>query len=312
MQNQNQKNDLSECIQDYLVYIQAVKGFSNNTCLAYKNNLSYFFQAVAGGLPSVELSSVTENDIRTSIGCLHREGKTASSINQYIASVRSFFLYCKKFGFISKNPAASIKSLKIEKKLPAFLTPNELTDICEEPSKNELLWELRDQALFLMLYSSGCRVSEISVLLFKDLSSDYSSVIVHGKGNKYRRVFFSKEAIISFKKYLEDRKVRFNKTSFLPDDPIFVNQKGEALTSGGIRYIVYRYSGSEGTGKQISPHAFRHTFATSMLNNGADIRIVQEMLGHSTISTTQHYTHVTKERIKEIYDQCHPHSGKKD
>ena len=303
---------LSDCIKDFIVYIESVKSYSKNTVTTYAHNLAYLEECVCAG-EDVSIKSVTENDLRFAIGCMTREKKETASINQFISTVRVFFLYCKKFGYIQKNPAATLHTLKSPKKLPSYLTKTEMTQMCMQPEVKEILWEKRDQALFLMLYSSGCRVSELSALRFADLSSDKLSAVVHGKGNKDRRVFFSKESISKFNDYLLSRMEKFGVTSFALNDNLFVNQTGTPLTARGIRYIVARYSsGEEGTGKNISPHAFRHSFATTMLNNGADIRVVQEMLGHSSISTTQHYTHITKESIKRTYNIAHPHSGKKD
>jgi integrase/recombinase XerC len=207
------------------------------------------------------------------------------------------------------NVAFDLKTVKNPKKLPRFMTGAEVDRICKEPEINELLWEKRDKALFEMLYSSGCRASEIASLTLDDMSADFSSAMVTGKGKKDRRVYFEEDARKALKEYLDDRKKRFaDKDS---ERHIFVNQRGGALTTGGIRLILSRYSGSEGTKHHISPHAFRHTFATAMISNGADVRLVQELLGHSSISTTQRYTHISTERMIEMYNQAHPHGGKK-
>ena len=223
--------------------------------------------------------------------------------------------YCKKFGYIDVNPALELKGLKLPKNLPRFMTQTEVDSLCRVPDEASILWEKRDKALFEMLYSSGCRVSEIVGLKIRDLTSDFSSAIVTGKGKKDRRVYFEKDAREALEAYLKDRDERFPQFSLggaFPVQNVFLNNKGGALTDNGVRYILSRYTGPEGTNRHISPHAFRHTFATAMLSNGADIRMVQEMLGHSSISTTQRYTHVTTERLKEVYAQAFPHSGKKD
>ncbi len=312
---ENKKMLLDECIQDFLVYIDSIKSYSQNTVNAYRRNLEYLSESVRE-LRSDEkvcVDSVSEQDLRMAIARLNREKKDPASINQFISSLRSFFLYCKKFGYVQKNVALQVHTLKNSKKLPTYLTKSELSKMCAQPEEHELLWEERDQALFLMLFTSGCRVSELSSLRFSDLSHDKTSAVVRGKGNKDRRVFFSSEAIQKFNDYLESRALRFKLTKFLPSDFLFVNQRGTRLSPRGIRFIITRYStDKDGIGKNLFPHAFRHTFATTMLSNGADIRVVQEMLGHSSISTTQRYTHVTTESIKKAYEQAHPHSGKKD
>ncbi len=157
------------------------------------------------------------------------------------------------------------------------------------------------------MYSSGCRVSEIISLKISDLENGNSSAIVTGKGKKDRRVFFEEDAKKALDDYLNDRKNRFQNQAEGDCPYLFVNQNGTHLTSGGVRYILSRYSGEEGINHHINPHAIRHTFATSMLSNGADVRYIQEMLGHSSISTTQRYTHITTESLIEIYKKAHPH-----
>ncbi len=225
------------------------------------------------------------------------------------------FAYLKKFDYILNNVSFDLKTIRAPKVLPKFLSQAEIDVMCTQPEKKELLWASRDKAIFELLYSSGCRVSELASLEFNDFTSDFSSAIVTGKGKKDRRVYFEDDARKALLLYLQDRKIKFpqaEKNGATPVNRIFINQKGTALSTTGIWYIVSRYSGIEGTCKQISPHAFRHTFATAMLNSGADIRVVQELLGHASISTTQRYTHVTLERLKDVYNQAFPHSGKND
>jgi integrase/recombinase XerC len=189
------------------------------------------------------------------------------------------------------------------------MTQTEVDEICRMPDEKKILWPARDKAIFEVLYSSGCRVSEISSLKMQDISSDLKSAVVTGKGRKDRKVFFEEDARNALKKYFAERKEKFPQKEFAF---LFVNQNGRPLSSRGIAYILNRYSGAEGTNRHVSPHVFRHTFATSMLNDGADIRAVQELLGHSSISTTQRYTHVTLERLKKVYGESFPHSEKKD
>ena len=301
--------NLFSCIEDFLVYQKSVRNLSSNTVESYKKNLVYLNEFVSqkfGEKPEdVLLEKISLQDLRFCVGCLSKDKKSPASINQFIASVRTFFAYCKKYDYIKSNPALELKTVKLPKRIPRYMTDQEVDNLCNEPEQKPLLWQERDKALFEMFYSSGCRVSEIAELKFSDLSKDFSSAIVLGKGSKQRRVFFSKEAQTSFKEYLLSKKARFPENS--EENYIFVNQKGEKLSVRGIRFIVSKYSSFEGTNKPVSPHAFRHTFATTMLSNGADIRVVQEMLGHSSISTTQRYTHITQKKLIETYNQAHPH-----
>ena len=252
-------------------------------------------------------------DLRYCIGELSKKKRNASSINRFIASVRSLFAYCRKFQYIQNNVALELKTVKLPKHLPVFMTNAEVDELCNAPEKSELLWQTRDKALFEMLYSSGCRISEIANLKLDDFSGDFESAIVTGKGSKDRRVYFAEDARKALKLYLEDRKQRFNSNGRKDTvKEVFLNQHGKKLSDEGMRWIISRYSGIEGVNHHVSPHSFRHTFATQMLSNGADVRMVQALLGHSNISTTQRYTHITTEKLIEIYNRSHPHGGTKN
>ncbi|WP_296325912.1 tyrosine-type recombinase/integrase [Treponema sp. UBA3813] len=298
---------VSDAISEYLSYIESVRTLSANTLTACGNDLTQFKEMPFIG-SARDISVIELEDLKQCVGFLSKKKRSAASINRFISSVRSLFAYCRKFGHLQKNVALELKTVKNPKKLPRFMTGAEIDKLCREPEVNELLWEKRDRALFEMLYSSGCRVSEIASLTLDDFGGDYTSAIVTGKGSKDRRVYFEKDARNALKAYLEDRKKRFGEED--RERHIFVNQRGGALTTGGIRMIISRYSGSEGTKHHVSPHAFRHTFATAMITNGADVRMVQEMLGHASISTTQRYTHISTEKMIEMYNKAHPHAGK--
>lgn len=303
---------LFECSEEFLIYLGSVRGLSENTLLSYRQDLAHFCEFF-GNDKSAE--GLTLEDLRLFVGYLSRRKYSVASINRIISAVRGLFAYLKKFGYISKNVSYELKCLRQPKTLPRFMSQVEIDNVCRQPEKKELLWASRDKAIFEMMYSSGCRVSELASLKFQDFTSDFRSAIVTGKGKKDRRVYFEQDARNSFMLYLKERKARFpqaEKGCAGEVSRIFLSQKGTALSAHGIWYIVSRYTGIEGTGSHVSPHAFRHTFATGMLNSGADIRIVQELLGHSNISTTQRYTHVTLERLKKVYSQAFPHSGKKD
>lgn len=296
---------LSELVDEFLIYLSTVRGLSDNTVVGYRNDLEQFMQFLT---PEIDILTITKENILLCVGQLSKQKKSAATINRFIAAVRTMFSYSRKFGYIQKDPSIEIKTVKIPKKVPSFMTAAEVNQLCNTPIKNELLWQSRDECLFKMMYSSGCRISEITNLKLSDFMDNYHSAIVTGKGNKQRRVFFGEDARNALARYYQDRKkVMAENHIEKPTDQLFINQKGEPISVAGIRYIITRYSGVEGTNHHVNPHAFRHTFATTMLNNGADVRIVQEMLGHSSISTTQRYTHVTTEKLIEIYNKAHPH-----
>lgn len=308
MRSDNLNMQLKEFIDEFLLYLSAVRGLSRNTVLGYKNDLSHLQVFLT---PEIEISTVTKENLLLCIGQLSKQKKAAASINRFISAVRTLFAYGLRFKYIQKNPALEMKTVKMPKRIPNFMTQAEVDAICHEPVKNELLWKNRDFAIMTMLYSSGCRISEITNLKLDDFLDNYRSAVVTGKGNKQRRVYFAQESRNALKIYLEDRKkiIEANGISN-PTRQLFVNQKGKPLTVNGLRFIIAKYSGTEGTNYHVNPHAFRHTFATTMIGNGADVRIVQEMLGHSSISTTQRYAHVTTEKLIDVYNKAHPHSEK--
>ena len=297
---------LRELTDEFLLYLSAVRGLSDNTVKGYRNDLLQLQEFLT---PELDVKSITRENLMLCIGRLSSENKSAATVNRFIAAVRTLFAYAKKLKYVEKNPSLEMKTVKLPKRIPNFMTTAEVGEICEEPVKEELLWKSRDHALFLMLYSSGCRASEIVGLKLSDFMEGGHSAIVTGKGNKQRKVFFAEESRKALSEYLMDRKKVLAENNINPaPQELFINQKGGALTTGGLRYILNRYSGVEGTNRHVNPHAFRHTFATTMLGNGADVRLVQEMLGHSSISTTQRYTHITTEKLIETYNKAHPHS----
>lgn len=297
---------LKEVCDEFLLYIGSVRGLSENTVLGYGKDLEKFQNFLT---PELDIKSVTKENILLSIGQLSRENASAATVNRFVSAVRNLFKYSKKIGYIEKNPAEEVKNVKNPQVVTAFMTPREVEALCSQPERNELLWTRRDVAIFRMLYSSGCRISELTNIKLSDFRKGGRCAVITGKGNKQRIVYFDENSRKALAAYLTDRaRVLKENGRDSGQDRLFINQKGVPITTGGMRYILTRYSGVEGTNHHINPHAFRHTFATTLLNNGADVRMVQELLGHASINTTQRYTHVTTERLKEVYKLAHPHS----
>ena len=305
MEEPKEVRTVREAVDEFLLYLSSVRTLSANTVTSYRNDYALFC-AMEHIDEAAPISSIAVEDIRQCVGTLSRKKAAVASVNRFIAAIRSLFAYCKKFGYISVNPALEIKTIKNPKRLPRFMTGAEVDELCAAPREHELLWASRDRAIFEMFYSSGCRLSELASLKLRDFTEGYASAVVRGKGNKDRRVYFEDDARRALEEYLEDRQKRFGEGG---DPYVFVNQKGKHISARGISYIVSRYSGAEGTRHHVSPHAFRHTFATAMLTGGADVRVVQELLGHSSISTTQRYTHVSTQRLIDLYNSAHPHGG---
>ncbi len=300
---------LNELVEEFLLYLSAVRNVSENTVAGYRNDLTQLQSLLT---PELDVKTVTKENLLLCIGELSRQKKAAASINRFISAFRTLFSYARKFEYIEKDPAIEIKTVKQPKKVPNYMTQAEVHQLCNQPAENELLWQKRDMAVLAMLYSSGCRISELRNLKLSDFTDGGRAAIVTGKGNKQRKVYFADKARECLAEYLKDRErvLAENNVAEKPDQ-LFISQKGKPISVNGLRYIITRYSGVEGTNHHINPHAFRHTFATTLLSNGADVRLVQEMLGHSSISTTQRYTHITTEKLIETYNKAHPH-GKSD
>jgi integrase/recombinase XerC len=248
--------------------------------------------------------------IRKYLSFLHRKNKK-SSIARKVSALRSFFKYLVKEQVVPFNPAKGVSTPKVEKTLPAALTVDEAFRLMESPNRvsgkpleRSKEKGLRDRAILELLYSSGLRVSELVGLNSNQLDLDLGIVRVMGKGRKERIVPVGVKAIEATKSYLEER------GRVGGDGPIFVNALGGRLTARSVGRLVKKYTRDSGIFRKVSPHSLRHTFATHLLDAGADIREIQEMLGHSSLSTTQRYTHVSMGKLMEVYDKAHPRSFK--
>ena len=311
---------LSGYIGDFISYMQMARGMSPNTCKSYERDLILFAVFLMNGnidqavkdcffkVSEVDaaLVSLDSGVIKSFVSALTVKGYSPASINRILSGVRGLYTYLYRYGITSSNPGSGVKSLKQGKKLPSFLFEEEVKAVSDFAENNSHLWPVRDKAIILCLYTSGCRVSEMAGMLLKDLRADCTSIIVMGKGRKERRVFFSKEAAGALKEYLAVRK------KAIPAEReginhIFISKKGGNLSVRGIQYIISCYSKLQNNGKSFSPHSLRHSYATALVTKGADIRLVQELLGHASVSTTQRYSHITTRHLLETYNLSHPH-----
>jgi integrase/recombinase XerC len=249
----------------------------------------------------IDPSAITEGELKLYIGFLYDRGLSFSSIERKIAVLKSFFKYLINEDIISKNPAYALIYPKKKKKLPVFLTPAQIEEICDFECRSFI--DYRDKALLRMLFSTGARISEMEGALLKNFSHNNTRLKVMGKGSKERYIFVGKEAFRFFADYCRARKKKFGSLK----GNLWVNNRGEALTQRGLFYIVTKRAKAAGYTGSVSPHTFRHSFATEVLNNGGDIKAVQDFLGHASISTTQVYTHTTRSRLKKVYEDFHPH-----
>ena len=294
-------------VEQYLYYLSSVRLVSERTCSAYSQDLCHFTAYCTNHDVLPEKASASE--VRGFIADLSCEGSAAVSVNRALSAIRGFYRWMMRFGLRADDPSAPLRNLKTPKTLPPFLWEGEMAHFSELPDTAGILWPERDKALILTMYSGGLRISETAALSLKNMEKDFSGARIIGKGNKERRVFFSDEASQAIHAYLPTRKQRIKAER--PTDRIFISLKGEAISVPGLRWIITKYAERSGLEKSINPHSLRHSFATHLVNSGCDIRIVQELLGHASISTTQRYTHVDIERLRKVYNKAHPHGGQR-
>ena len=295
--------NLSEQVEDYLRYSQVERGLSNNTITAYRQDLTSFICFLQKeNLTSWPTQAV---DIDAFLAEQRDQKKATSSISRLITSLRKFYQWLVRQNIQKLNPMLEIDSPKKRRTLPVALTVNEVNNLLEQPDTKKQLG-LRDRALLETLYATGIRVSELINLKFTDLHEELKLVKVFGKGSKERLIPISEVAlswIDSYKEKVRDPLIlKIGKNT----DFIFLNSRGSSLTRQAVWQIIKHYCKMAGIQKNVTPHTLRHTFATHLLENGADLRVVQEILGHSDISTTQIYTNLSQKHILQVYEKTHP------
>ena len=292
-------------ISDYIEYLDVEKGLSRNTIISYKNDLEEFVRSI-DEKGRTDISTVSSSDIRLFIAGLRDRKLALSTISRKIISIRNFFKYLVKCKAINNDPASKIESPKPWRKLPDVLSVEEIELIITRPGRNTPL-ELRNSAILELLYSCGLRVSELTSLLVNDIDLQSGLMKATGKGSKERLVPVGEEALEVISKYLSDARHIFQKKNII-SRRLFLNRSGEGLTRQAVWKLLKKYCREAGIRKKVTPHTFRHSFATHMIERGADLRSVQMLLGHSDISTTQIYTHISLTRMKEVYRKFHPRS----
>ncbi len=289
-------------VDENLNYLAVEKGASLNTLEAYSRDLNRFIDFVEGrGIRKIE--KITSDNIIALLGSLKSGGLVSNSMNRTLAAIRGFYKYLLSEKVIDENPVSNIDLAKVWMRLPDTLSREEVTMLLEKPDVNTLLG-VRDAAMLELMYATGIRVSELVSLTMNNINWQMGYLIVLGKGSKERIVPIGRTAFECLNAYLEKARPKL-----LKDDTtniIFLNRSGKGLTRQGFWKIVRKYAMKAGLMKKVHPHTFRHSFATHLLEGGADLRSVQVMLGHSDISTTQIYTHITRERLKDIHKKYHP------
>ncbi|GGG32985.1 integrase/recombinase XerD [Lactobacillus apis] len=296
-------NKLQEDVEDYLRYSQIERGLSDNTIFAYRQDLMDFLAFLKKeGLDSWPTKAV---DIDAFLAEQRDLNKATSSISRMISSLRKFYQWLVRQNIQKINPMLEIDSPKKEHRLPVALSVDEVTKLLDQPDVTKKLG-IRDRALLETLYATGIRVSELINLKFSDLHEELKLLKVLGKGSKERLIPISDVAISWIKSYQEKVRDPLLLKSGKYTDTIFLNNRGGTLTRQAVWQIIKRYCQMAGIKKNVTPHTLRHTFATHLLENGADLRVVQEILGHSDISTTQIYTNLSQQHILQVYAKTHP------
>lgn len=308
-ENKNTAINLSEDIEyitNFLDDLLYIKKYSQKTVINYTIDLRLYLNYL-----SAMQKHITEADqkfIRRYISYLNKKEFSIKSIHRKISSLKSIYKYLTRNNFITQNPMLNIQYPKLEKKLPEIMSIKEVEELLNSFDA-VTTFDKRDKAICELLYSTGIRVSELTGIKISDIDIISKTIKILGKGNKERLVFLTDRALMSLKDYMNVR-MNFISKKENTQESLFLGRSGKGLNSASVYYIIKKHSIRITSGKDISPHTFRHSFATHLMNNGADIRLVQELLGHESITSTQIYTHVSKNRLRDMYRKTHPHSTK--
>jgi site-specific recombinase XerD len=306
-----------EIIDTFLITLEKERNFSLHTIKAYKNDLIRFKLFLIQDKSRIAFKEINRNDIRKFLENQYEEKiidpltnktktieRSSKTVARRLASIKSFFKYLVKVELIEDNISIYINSPKVPKKLPRFIDKSLIDELMDSPPLDTLVG-LRDRAVLELFYSTGIRLSELVNINIGDFHIDKKLVRVVGKGNKERMIPYGKSAVIAIENYLNMRNLSFKPV--FAASPLFVNNSEKSISKRTIQRRVNNYIKLVADGKRVGPHLLRHTFATHLLDNGADIRAVKDLLGHSSLSSTQIYTHVSIEKLKKDYTQAHPH-----
>jgi integrase/recombinase XerD len=295
---------MGDQLKDFIHFLIVEKGLAKNTIVSYERDLKSYIHYLNTAENIQHLNDVQRVHIVHFLGLLKEQGKSSKTLARHIASLRAFHQFLIRDKVTDHDPSVHIETPKMERALPKVLNLQEVETLLDSPKQNDH-FGIRDKAMLEILYATGIRVSELIGLDLGDVHLTMGFVRCIGKGNKERIIPIGKTAANSLKHYLEQGRPFFvNKKQ--RDEALFLNHHGMRLTRQGFWKILKRLAAEAGIQKDLTPHTLRHSFATHLLENGADLRAVQEMLGHADISTTQIYTHVTKTRLKDVYSKFHP------
>ena len=295
---------LIDSIESFMLTLEKERNFSLHTIKAYKNDLNRFNYFLDNTLSRKKLAKINRNDIRKFLAEEYDNGYSSKTVARRLATIKSYFKYLVKTELIQENISIHINSPKVPKKLPNFVDKNLIDTLMKTPSLDTHIG-IRDRAVLELFYSTGMRLSELVNMNIGDFEINKKLIRVIGKGNKERMIPYGRNAESAIKNYLKIRNLSL-KPAFA-NKPLFVNSSEKRISKRTIQSRMNNYIKIVADGKRIGPHLLRHTFATHLLDNGADIRAVKDLLGHSSLSSTQIYTHVSIEKLKKDYTQAHPH-----
>jgi len=293
-----------DIIDSFLITLEKERNFSLHTIKAYKNDLTRFNLFLNQGKSRNKFKEINRNDIRRFLADEYENQYTSKTVARRLATIKSFFKYLVKVELIEDNVSIHIHSPKVPKKLPNFIDKNLIDVLMSSPPLGTLIG-VRDRAVLELFYSTGVRLSELVNINIGDFHIDKKLVRVIGKGNKERIIPYGKTAESAIENYLKMRNLSFKPV--FARSPLFVNSSEKRISKRTIQRRMNNYIKLVADGKSVGPHLLRHTFATHLLDNGADIRAVKDLLGHSSLSSTQIYTHVSIDKLKKDYTQAHPH-----
>ncbi len=302
----NPFGSMQETTERFLRYLKIERNSSDYTIKSYREDLEIlieYFQDTLGRIPTP--GELTPQDLRTYVAALHQAGYAKSSVARRLASLRSFFRFAQREGVCDSNPAKPLRNPRRERKLPHFLTTDEVGKLLLAPDVSDPMGN-RDRAIFETLYSAGLRVSELVGINLDDLDLEDGLVRVRGKGKRERLAPLGSFAIKAIEQWMGNRVPAVKQRAGDGGDPLFLNKFGQRLTTRSIGRMLEKYLKLTGLDSRTSPHTIRHSFATHLLNGGADIRSVQELLGHKSLVTTQIYTHVSTAGLRQAYELAHP------
>lgn len=294
---------MQEHLDSFIDHLRLAKRASEHTLRAYSADLNALFDFARQAE-----SDVDQLLIRRYLVHLQKNGQAKSSVARHIAAFRSFFAYLVKRGHIELNPAEGLRAPKQSRRLPKVVSEDVITHLMNAPDPRTLIG-IRDRAILETLYATGLRVSELLSLKVSNIAKDSDEITVIGKRNKQRVVLIGSKAMECLASYLSAARPSLAAKNPNPNDALFLGYRGTMMVASSVQRIVDKYVEQVSGTLKISPHTLRHSFATHLMNHGADLRSVQELLGHESVVTTQIYTHVSRERLKEVYDRAHPRAS---